>query len=330
LTAIAQTALSDGARALSVGADPMGRFVFVSRASGRGGIDVFAVNRSSGALARNAGATFDLDHQTDALVVDPGGRFLWAIRTFNAAIDTFAVEATSGALSTSSSGTLTLSVAPTAPAVRPDGRVLYFGVADRPLLVAASSDTASGRLTMGAATQVPDIVRSLTVDPSGSYLYVTTTTPFSSDTLFAYGITRGTAGLTRLAESVFATGFDPAAANLRPDLVTFDPLGRFAYLLDRAGRTGAHSRGVFVLPMLSSGLLGPGTLGPFSTPPAWPLLIGDPVAFILDPSGRFAYLADATTNTISAFVVDQTTGGLTASGPPVSVPAGATQMAITP
>ncbi|MEO8499341.1 MAG: beta-propeller fold lactonase family protein [Vicinamibacteria bacterium] len=315
LTSVGEATLSGGARAISMVIDPSGRFLFVSRASGRGGIDVFAIDRTSGALALVSGSPFDLDRQADVLVPDRTGRTLLAIRTFNFLIDTFAIDAVTGALSSKSSDGLSLSVAPAAPALRPDGRFLYFAATGPPRVITASLDT-TGRPSQGPTIEVEDTVGSLTVDPAGSFLYLTTATPLSSRTVFAYRIAQATGTLTPITGSVFATGFDAAAANLRPDAVTFDPVGRFAFILDRAGRTGAHSRGVFVFPVQATGVLGPAFLGPYSTPATEPFLNGDPVTFVIDPAGRFAYLADATSSTISAFSVDAGTGALGASGAP--------------
>jgi 6-phosphogluconolactonase (cycloisomerase 2 family) len=312
--------------------DPSGRFLFVSRSGGRGGIDVFGINGQSGVLTLAAGAPFDVDHQADSLVADPSGRFLFAVRTFNFATESFAIDPTSGALSSSPGRRLDLDDAPTAPVLRPDGRVLYYGAGSGARVRSASVDTVTGLLIQGGSTEVQDNVRALAVAPTGSFLYVTTATPLSSNTLFAYRITQATGALTSLSGTAFASGFDAAGTNFRPDTVAFDPVGRFAYILDRPGRTGAHSRGVFVFPLQSTGLFGPSVLGPFSTPPTEPFLNGDPVAFVLDPSGRFAYIADATSGTISAFTIDPLTGSLSPSGPPIAASgiAGAPLIAITP
>jgi len=330
LSPIEERVLTGGARALGSVADPPGRFLFVARSGGRGGIDVFSIDRVSGALQSVAGSPFDLDHQSDYLTVDSGGRFLLSTRTFNFLIDTFAIDAQTGGLSGSAVQRLDLSIAPTAPVLRPDGRFFYFARGDIGEVRVAALDPASGRLTPGAFVTAPDIVRSLSMDPRGSFLYVATATPFSSDTLFLYRVDTATGLPTRVPGSPFASGFDAAASNFRPDRVTFDPTGRFAYVLDRAGRTGARSRGVFVFPVLSSGLLGPTFIGPFSTPPTEPFLIGDNAALALDPSGRFAYLTDATSNSISTFAVDAVTGSMTRVGLPTPLPSGFGTMVIAP
>jgi 6-phosphogluconolactonase len=323
ITPRGEARLSGGSRVLSVAVDPTGRFLFVARMGG--GIDVFTIDRATGSLTLATGSPFDTLRQAEALSMHPSGRFLWATRTFNSAIESFAVDSAKGALAHQS--TLSLNgTTPTATAVHPDGVHMFFASGTVATIHAAVIDATTGRLSVRASVGVPDSVRSLTVHPAGAFLYVTTATPFSSDTLFVYRIG---GALSRASESVFASGFDPAAANLRPGAITFDATGRFAYVLDRSARTGVHSRGVFVFPVQPSGVLGPSVLGPFSTPSLEPLITGDPAAFALDPSGRFAYLADASARTISAFTVDATTGGLSPSGSPRVAPPGIGLLAIT-
>jgi 6-phosphogluconolactonase len=324
ITPRAQAGLSGGSRALSIAVDPMGRFLFVARMGG--GIDVLSIDRTNGNLTPVAGSPFDTARQAEVLSLHPGGRFLWATRTFNFAIESFAVDSTTGALAYQSTRSLN-GTTPTATAVSPDGVQMFFASGTVATVHAAVIDGTSGGLSVRASVGVPDSVRSLTVHPSGTFLYVTTATPFSSDTLFLFRIG---GSLSRASESVFAPGFDPVAANFRPGAITFDPVGRFAYVLDRSARTGVHSRGVFVFPVQPSGVLGPSALGPFSTPSLEPLITGDPVAFALDPSGRFAYLADGTARTISAFTVDPATGSLSPSGSPRAAPSGISLLAITP
>ena len=86
---------------------------------------------------------------------------------------------------------------------------------------------------------------------------------------------------------------------------------------DRPGRTGALSLGFWSFVFQASGLLGPSAVGPYSTPATAPFLVGDPAGFALDPAGRFAYMTDGTSDSISAFSIDSTTGALTPLGPPV-------------
>jgi 6-phosphogluconolactonase (cycloisomerase 2 family) len=50
-----------------------------------------------------------------------------------------------------------------------------------------------------------------------------------------------------------------------------------------------------------------------------PLIAGTaPESVTVDSSGRFAYVANAESNNISVYTIDQTTGALTAVGTPVA------------
>jgi len=42
------------------------------------------------------------------------------------------------------------------------------------------------------------------------------------------------------------------------------------------------------------------------------------LALALDPAGRFAYVTDATSNTVAAFAIDARNGALAALGAPVA------------
>lgn len=329
LVALGTLALPRGARTNAIAGDPLGRFVYVARTGGRGGIHCLAVD-STGLLQDVAGSPFDLDHQADFLTPDREGRLLWATRHYNLNIDTFMVDGATGALALVASASL-VSNAPLEPALRPDGRFLYVPTYGSRLdVVTYAADAVTGRLTEAASRVVaPDVARSLAVDPEGGFLYLTTATPFTSDTLFLYEIDSTTGALTRVPGSALAPGFDPATANLRPDRVTFHSSGRFAYVADRPARTGAFSRGFWAFLAQTSGALGP-AVGPFTTPATAPFLVGDPSALALDPAGRFAYVTDATASAVSAFTIDQATGALTAIGPPVPTVQAPTSLVVIP
>ena len=319
LTLLGFAKLPGGAVPNALAADPRGRFLFVARAGGRGGIQAYSIDRTSGLLGDAPGSPFDLDHQADFLTPEPRGRLLWATRAFNDVIDVFSIDQATGGLARAEGLAVAPLGFPKEPALRPDGRFLYVPTFGPVAVLTYATDDATGRLTAtGVPVQAPDVVSSIVVDPAGAFLYLTTATPFSSDTTFIYRIDAGTGALARVSGSAFAPGFDFATANLRPDRITFHPSGRFAYVADRPGRTGANSSGFWAFAVQSSGLLGPSAVGPFSTPANPPFLIGDPLALALDPAGRFAYVTDATSNTVAAFAIDARNGALAALGAPVA------------
>jgi 6-phosphogluconolactonase (cycloisomerase 2 family) len=55
----------------------------------------------------------------------------------------------------------------------------------------------------------------------------------------------------------------------------------------------------------------------------------DPVALNLDASGKFAYAVNLTSNNVTQFTVDPTSGALTPAGSPVNTGTGPVWMALT-
>jgi DNA-binding beta-propeller fold protein YncE len=314
--------LPSGSVPIGITADPQGRFLFVALAGGQGGIQVYAVDRASGLLRDVPGSPFDLGQQITGMVLDAGGHVLWATRQGgdgSNGLDVLTVDSATGALAPMDGASVLTPAAPHAPVLRPDGRFLYIATFDPAAVVTYAVDATTGRVTLiGTPLESPDAVSGLALDPSGSFLYLTTATPFTSDTVFLYRCDSATGGLTRVTGSAFASGFDFATNDLRPAGVLFHPSGRFTFVPDRPGRTGAFSHGFWAFAFQSSGLLGPSAVGPYSTPATAPFLIGDPAGFALDPAGHFAYMTDGTSSSVSAFSIDATTGALTALGPPAA------------
>jgi 6-phosphogluconolactonase len=323
LTPVNTTRFPAGEAPVLVSADPEGRFLWVAMTGAVAGIRGFTIDRASGVLREMAGSPFDSGRQHDALKPDPSGRFLVATFFFNFALSSFAIDGSSGALTELS--TAFAPGFPQAPTLHPNGRFLFLATS-APEAIDSYGLDAAGRLAAASSlrARAPDVVRALAIDPAGTHLYATTATPFSSDTLFLYRLDPSTGALTRVPGSAFAAGFDSEAANFRPDFVTFHPTGRFAYVSDRPGRTGAKSLGHWVFPVQASGILGPSGIGPFTTPDR------DPAAFAVEPSGRFAYATDATSNTVAAYAIDAATGALSPTGAGQVTGRSPTSIAIAP
>jgi len=152
--------------------------------------------------------------------------------------------------------------------------------------------------TTGALTAVASVLAGsnpfeVTVHPSGKFAYVVNLT--SSD-VSAYTIDATTGALTAIAGSPFATG----GAGPRPQVVTFDPSGKFAYVANYFGNN------------VSAYTVNAAT-GAFTAIAGSPFAAGaNPWIVTFDPSGKFAYVANTNSNNISAYTIDATTGALTA------------------
>jgi 6-phosphogluconolactonase (cycloisomerase 2 family) len=311
LSFVGSTRFEGGDVPLVIAADPQGRWLWAGTRGRPVGVQAFAIDRATGLLSALPGSPFLSGTEADALNPAVAGRFLVVTGSFPFVLGTAAVGA-AGAL-TAQGGALSLTGFPSAsPAFHPGGRYLFVPSADPNALAVFSFDPANGVLrATGANAAAPDRPRWASVDPSGRFLYLTTATPFSSNTLFLYQVNAATGALTRSAGSGFDPAFDPGAANLRAGTVTVDLAGRFAYVWDTPGRTGARSLGYSVFPIQAGGRLGPARTGPFTTRG------GNPGAIALDPSGRFALVLDAA-GEVSSFTIDAATGALRLSSEPTA------------
>ena len=158
----------------------------------------------------------------------------------------------------------------------------------------------------------------------------------------------GTGALSEVAGSPFAAGLDPQS-------VTVDPTGRFAYVANRQSAdvsayvidagTGALSEiagspfagGIGYASIRPAGLPSwraatpsrPTPLTPQMgrSPPSRPSRRGAvPTPVTVDPSGKFAYVANLGGNDISAYAIDPANGALASIG--AAVPAGTRPTAI--
>ncbi len=139
--------------------------------------------------------------------------------------------------------------------------------------------------------------RSVTVDPSGRFAYLTNE---DDDTVSAYTINSSTGALSAVAGSPFAAGAYPYS-------VTVDPSGRFAYV------TNSNCPSIFRCPPsnVSAYTINSST-GALSAIAGSPFAAGkNPISVTVDPSGRFAYVANDG-DTVSAYTINSSTGALRA------------------
>ncbi|MBI3656077.1 MAG: beta-propeller fold lactonase family protein, partial [Acidobacteria bacterium] len=150
---------------------------------------------------------------------------------------------------------------------------------------------------------------SVTVDPTGQFAYVANQ---FSDNVSAYTIDGTTGALTPVDGSPFPTGVSPHSVNV-------DPTSQFAYVannnLRRLGSVSAYTIDG------TTGVLTPVDGSPFPAGTS-------PSSVTVDPTGRFAYVANRGSDNVSAYTIDPATGALTqiASSP---FPAGSRPLSVT-
>lgn len=135
---------------------------------------------------------------------------------------------------------------------------------------------------------------SVTVDPSGKFAYVANQ---NANTISMFTINSTTGVLTPNTPATVPTGSSPFG-------VAIDPATKFAYVPNNASG-GAVTIGVSQYTInATTGVLTPNT-------PAAVAAGNAPTTVGVDPSGKYAYVANQTDNTISMFTINSTTGNLT-------------------
>ena len=155
----------------------------------------------------------------------------------------------------------------------------------------------TGVLTAGTTVSAGTSPNSVVVDPSGRFAYVAN---YASNNVSVYTINATTGALT---------AGTTVTAGLAPSSVAVDPFGRFAYVV------GAQTISAYTINPTTGALTAATTLTRgvlLTTPASYPVLYPNSIA--VDPSGRFVYVTNVSNNTstFSVYMIDQTTGALTA------------------
>ena len=335
------------------------RFAYVANYDNT--VSIFAVDAASGKLRHNGYVTAGT--RPSAVAVDPAGRFAFVVNSVSSDISAYTINATTGALTQINCGggagcngaSFLAGSAPLSITIDPSGRFAYVANNTNSGSISAYTINAgNGTLARvdcgggsgcsignGADFTAGTYPYSVSVDPSGKFVYVTND---GSDNVSAYRINAATGALTAVTGSPFVAG-------LRPRALALDPTGKFAYVANNGGSVSAYAVNS------STGALSPVTGSPFvtgapglytvavdttgrfvyagnggatvetfafsinaSTGALTPLAgspftgTGFPNAAIADPSGKFLYTANSESNNISLFGIDANTGALTSMG----------------
>jgi 6-phosphogluconolactonase (cycloisomerase 2 family) len=347
LTMMSGSPYSAGTGAVSIAVDPSGRFLYLPDV-GSSSVFMFTIDSSSGALTlkrtmqgRAAPSSIALATGTAPVTFTP--KFAYAANSDDNTVSGYTADPESGSL-TPVPGSPFVTNAPSgsAPqpvslAVDPSGRFEYAvdfnGNGSTAYLVGYAINALTGALTFvpGSPFAAGNELRTVTIDPSGRFVYVTD--PFTSQ-IYEFSINLATGNLASLSGSPFSTGLGTS-----PWAAAIDPSGRFLCVADSgqnkvdsfsidptsgnltfvsATATGPEAEGVVVDPtgrfvyVAAFGIYGytisdTGVLAPISEVYADG---GVPNAVVVDPSGKFLYAANNQTSDVSAFSIDPNTGNL--------------------
>ena len=277
---------------------PSGKFAYVA-VFGAGAVMAHPIN-TDGTLG--AGKTVAVVSNIHAVTVDPSGQFVYAVDNVNKVISAYTMNPSTGALTSAGAGVST-GGAPTSVTVDPTGRFAYVANSSTGDFSAYSIAPATGVLSQilcgggvgcnGNNFAAGTSPNSVTVDPTGKFVYVANNVP--SGSVSAYSINPGNGVLTAVAGSPFATGGGNSS------VVTIDPSGKFAYVANGS----SNNISVFSINP------GTGVLGGSTTTPTG---ANTPVSVAIDPSGKFAYVANYNSDNATTFSIDAGTGALTSLG----------------
>ncbi len=142
-----------------------------------------------------------------------------------------------------------------------------------------------------------------------SYLYVVDQDPgtFNNLQVFNRNVADGT--LTPVGPTTIGTGTTGSTGYLsgtQASAVAVTPVGNFVYVTDRLANQ-----------ILAYGVGDQTPLTPIGLQPTPTQLT--PVALTIDPRGKFLYVANTNSGSVSGFAIDQASGGLSAAGTPVLI-----------
>ena len=268
--------------------------------------------------------------------VYPGGRYAYVANQGSNDISAYAINQTSGALTAIDAngavpGVQTSIAAGTTPVsvtVHPSGKFAYVANQGSNDISVYSIDSTTGALSAidanGAVSGTQATISAMstgakpyaiTIDPVGKYAYVAN---YGTGNIAFYTINQTTGALTYVTSYVARDG---------PSSIAIDPTGKFAVVTTMQTTTGTVDS-VVLYAIASATAVTPGALAVVNTPPA---IAGTPRSVAIDPStGKYAYVANATTNKVALYTIDPV-GGSTGTGAltfVASYPAGTTPVSV--
>jgi 6-phosphogluconolactonase (cycloisomerase 2 family) len=314
-------------------------FAFVTN-QGSNNVSGYTLNIASGSLNALPFSPFTTGFNPVSIAPDPLGRFVYTVAsgvwayTINRSTllsvvrnsGSYPVVPTLSAVDFHSAGTQ-----PNSLAVDPTGRFVYVAASGSKNIWAYTISASTGALTLIPGSPFPTgssaSPTAITVDPTGRFAYSTNTDQnvAANNTISAYSIDSMTGALTPIPGSPFPTG-SPAQASF----VTVDPTGRFAYSANADRNVAAKNTISGYAIDGTTGALSPVPGSPFATP-SISGAIDFPISIAVEPTGRVAYVANAFSNTVSAYSIDATTGTLSpVAGSPFATGSSPFSVAVDP
>jgi len=227
LTPVPGSPFAAGTAPITLVVQPAGQFVYPAncgsvacQGANPGSISAYAIDTTSGALTEITGSPFVAATTSVWVTVDPSGQFAYVTNLRSNNVSAFTVDATTGALSEITGAPFAAGLDPLGAAVDPAGQFAYVSncgneslgcQASSPGNVSAYTfDAATGALSPigGSPFAAGTTSGSVTVDPTGQFVYVTNR---DSNDVSAFAIDATTGALTPVTGSPFLAGSNPLA-----------------------------------------------------------------------------------------------------------------------
>ncbi len=210
LTPVAGTPFGTGGEPESLTIDPKGKFAFVPNTL-TDDVSAFKITRATGALVSVAGSPFSAGITPAGAAVDSTGSFLYVTNANSNNISAYIIHESTGVL-TRVKGSPYKSDTPSRAAADPGAGFIYVSNNGSDTVSAYAVNPVTGALTTvnGSPFATAHGPSAVTVDPTGTFVYVGTTNGIS-----AYKITTANGALTPVPGSPFAAGTSPAGIVVR-------------------------------------------------------------------------------------------------------------------
>jgi len=305
-----------GPVSVAVAADPsgkFGKFVYVANANSNN-VSMYTIDATTGALTSTG--TIAAGTSPSSVAVDPSGKFAYVANSFSSSVSMYTIDATTGALT--STGTIAAGTSPSSVAVDPSGKFAYVANSFSSSVSMYTIDATTGVLTSIGATGAGDYPESVAVDPSGKFAYVANFGDHLAGIPGSVSTFRINADGSLTSTGTIAEPYEGTAS------VAVHPSGKFAYV---ARARFSFTISTYTIDATTGALTSTGRIDGAN---------GGTTSVAVHPSGKFAYMTNAdispgvfaggSSNTISIYTIDATTGALTSTG---TIPAGTLPKSVT-
>lgn len=234
-----------------IGVHPSGKFAYLANDDDTA-IDVFAIDSTTGVLAKTSSATACINSLRIPGVsvgLDPSGKFAYVPRVCSFDdILTFSINQSNGAL-TQSGSPASGSPLPVGLTVHPSGKFAYLVSSSPDIVTVYSVNSTSGQLTPTSTANTGSLPSAIAIGPAGKFGYVTNS---GDNNVSEYSIDQTTGALTHLGD---ASGVNA------PVGMTIEHSGKFLYVVNGQDGCSLGGLGSTVQPFTigATGLLTPGT-----------------------------------------------------------------------